>query len=239
MRLYPAIDMIDGQCVRLVQGDYSQKTTFSEDPLAVALRWQEQGGELIHLVDLDGARNGEMPNFDTVCRIAKELDIPVEIGGGIRDMRAVSQYLEHGVHRVILGTAAIKSPEFVKEAVREYGKRIVVGIDAKDGMVAISGWEEVSRISALSLAKQMEEIGVSTLIYTDIATDGMLKGPNLSAMQEMAEYVSVDVVASGGVSSLNDLEQLKKTGVEGAIVGKALYTGHIKLTDAVRICKSV
>ncbi len=239
MRLYPAIDMIDGQCVRLVQGDYSQKTTFSEDPLAVALRWQEQGGELIHLVDLDGARNGEMPNFDTVCRIAKELDIPVEIGGGIRDMRAVSQYLEHGVHRVILGTAAIKSPEFVKEAVREYGKRIVVGIDAKDGMVAISGWEEVSRISALSLAKQMEEIGVSTLIYTDIATDGMLKGPNLSAMQEMAEYVPIDVVASGGVSSLNDLEQLKKTGVEGAIVGKALYTGHIKLTDAVRICKSV
>lgn len=239
MRLYPAIDMIDGQCVRLVQGDYSQKTTFSEDPLAVAIRWQEQGGEFIHLVDLDGARNGDMPNFDTVCRIAKELNIPVEIGGGIRDMHAVSQYLEHGVERVILGTAAIKSPKFVKEAVREYGKRIVVGIDAKDGMVAVNGWEEVSRVSALSLAKQMEEIGVSTLIYTDIATDGMLKGPNLIAMQEMAEYVTVDVVASGGVSSLKDLEQLKKTGVEGAIVGKALYTGHIKLADAVRICRSV
>lgn len=239
MRLYPAIDIIDGQCVRLVQGDYSQKTTFSEDPLAVAIRWQEQGGEFIHLVDLDGARNGEMPNFETVCRIAKELNIPVEIGGGIRDMHAVSQYLEHGVERVILGTAAIKSPKFVKEAVREYGKRIVVGIDAKDGMVAVNGWEEVSRVSALSLAKQMEEIGVSTLIYTDIATDGMLKGPNLIAMQEMAEYVTVDVVASGGVSSLKDLEQLKKTGVEGAIVGKALYTGHIKLADAVRICKSV
>ena len=239
MRLYPAIDMIDGQCVRLVQGDYSQKTTFSEDPLAVALRWQEQGGEFIHLVDLDGARNGEIPNFDTVCHIAKALDIPVEIGGGIRDMHAVSQYLEHGVERVILGTAAIKSPKFVKEAVREYGKRIVVGIDAKDGMVAVNGWEEVSRVSALSLAKQMEEIGVSTLIYTDIATDGMLKGPNLIAMQEMAEYVTVDVVASGGVSSLKDLEKLKKTGVEGAIVGKALYTGHINLEDAVRICKSV
>ena len=239
MRLYPAIDMINGQCVRLVQGDYSQKVTFSKDPLAVALRWQEQGGEFIHLVDLDGARSGDMPNFDTVCRIAQELQIPVEIGGGIRDMHAVAKYLEHGVNRVILGTAAIKNPGFVKEAVREYGHRIVVGVDAKDGMVAVSGWEEMSQVSALSLAKRMEEIGVCTLIYTDIATDGMLKGPNLSAMKEMAEYVSIDVVASGGVSSLEDLEQLKRTGVEGAIVGKALYTGHIQLADAVAICKTV
>ncbi len=239
MRLYPAIDMINGQCVRLVQGDYSKKTTFSDDPLTVALRWQEQGGEFIHLVDLDGAKSGNMPNFDIVCRIAATLNIPVEIGGGIRDMHAVSHYLEHGVNRVILGTAAIKNPEFVKEAVREYGERIVIGIDAKDGMVAVSGWEEVSQISALTLAKQMEDIGVSTLIYTDIATDGMLKGPNLSAMKEMAEHVNLKVVASGGVSSLEDLQHLKKTGVEGAIIGKALYTGHIKLTDAVAICKAV
>ncbi len=239
MRLYPAIDMINGQCVRLVQGDYSKKTTFSDDPLTVALRWQEQGGEFIHLVDLDGAKSGNMPNFDIVCRIAATLNIPVEIGGGIRDMHAVSQYLEHGVNRVILGTAAIKNPEFVKKAVREYGERIVIGIDAKNGMVAVSGWEEVSQVSALTLAKQMEDIGVSTLIYTDIATDGMLKGPNLSAMKEMAEHVNMNVVASGGVSSLEDLQHLKKTGVEGAIIGKALYTGHIKLADAVAICKAV
>lgn len=239
MRLYPAIDMIDGQCVRLVQGDYRKKTTFSEDPLAVALRWQEQGGEFIHLVDLDGAKTGDMPNFDIICRIAAELDIPIEVGGGIRDIHAVEKYLEHGVDRVILGTAAIKNPDFVKETVKEYGKRIVVGIDAKDGMVAVSGWEEVSQVSALSLAKRMEQLGVCTIIYTDIATDGMLKGPNLSAMREMAEYVATDVVASGGVSSLKDLEQLSKTGVEGAIVGKALYTGHIQLSDAVSLCKSI
>lgn len=239
MRLYPAIDMIDGQCVRLVQGDYRKKTTFSEDPLAVALRWQEQGGEFIHLVDLDGAKTGDMPNFDMICRIAKELDIPIEVGGGIRDIHAVEKYLEHGVNRVILGTAAIKNPDFVREAVKEYGKRIVVGIDAKDGMVAVSGWEEVSQVSALSLAKRMEQLGVCTIIYTDIATDGMLKGPNLSAMREMAEYVATDVVASGGVSSLKDLEQLSKTGVEGAIVGKALYTGHVQLSDAVSLCKSI
>lgn len=239
MRLYPAIDMIDGKCVRLVQGDYRKKTTFSEDPLAVAQRWQEEGGDLIHLVDLDGAKSGDMPNFDIVCRIASELKIPIEIGGGIRDMHAVEKYLEHGVERVILGTAAIKNPDFVKEAVKEYGKRIVVGIDAKDGMVAISGWEEVSKVSALSLAKQMEQLGVATLIYTDIATDGMLKGPNFTAMQEMAEYVALDVVASGGVSSLKDLERLSKTGVEGAIIGKALYTGHIKLPEAVSLCQNM
>ena len=140
---------------------------------------------------------------------------------------------------MILGTAAIKNPDFVREAVKEYGKRIVVGIDAKDGMVAVSGWEEVSQVSALSLAKRMEQLGVCTIIYTDIATDGMLKGPNLSAMREMAEYVATDVVASGGVSSLKDLEQLSKTGVEGAIVGKALYTGHVQLSDAVSLCKSI
>ena len=238
MRLYPAIDMIDGKCVRLLQGDYRKKTTFSEDPLAVALRWQEEGGEFIHLVDLDGAKSGDMPNFELICRIAGELQIPIEVGGGVRDMHAVEAYLEHGINRVILGTAAIKNPDFVKEAVKEYGHRIVVGIDAKDGMVAVSGWEEVSQVSALSLAKRMEQLGVSTLIYTDIATDGMLKGPNLSAMQEMAEYVTIDVVASGGVSSLKELEQLGKTGVEGASVGKALYTGHIDLRDAISLCQT-
>ncbi len=237
MRLYPAIDIIDGQCVRLSQGDYQKKTTFSEDPLAVAKKWEEQGGEFLHLVDLDGAKTGDMPNFNLIISIARELKIPVEIGGGIRNMDAVSRYLDNGVNRVILGTAAIRNPEFVKEAVEKYGDRIVVGIDAKDGMVAISGWEEVSSVSALELAGQMEKLGVKTIIYTDIATDGMLKGPNVSAMEEMVNHVSVDVVASGGVSSLADLELLSKTGIEGAIVGKALYTGHMELDKAVALCR--
>lgn len=239
MRLYPAIDIIGGQCVRLSQGDYQKKTTFSEDPLAVARRWESLGGEFLHLVDLDGAKTGDMPNFDLIVSIAKELKIPVEIGGGIRNMEAVTRYLENGVRRVILGTAAIRNPEFVKEAVEQYRDRIVVGIDAKDGMVAVSGWEEVSSVSALELAKQMEELGVKTIIYTDIATDGMLQGPNASAMKEMADHVSMDVVASGGVSALADLELLSKTGVEGAIVGKALYTGHMELSDAVALCRKL
>ena len=233
MRIYPAIDIIDGACVRLVQGDYSQKTKFADDPCEIAVRWQNEGGEFIHIVDLDGARNGEMPNFDLIVRIADKLNIPIEVGGGVRNMECVEKYLDNGVNRVIIGTSALSNPDFVKEAVAKYGERIVVGIDAKDGMVAVNGWEEVSTTSAIDLAKQMEKIGVKTIIYTDIATDGMLKGPNVKAMEEMTEAVSIDVVASGGVSSVDDIEKLKGTGVEGAIVGKALYTDTLCLNDAI------
>ncbi|MGN1093335.1 MAG: 1-(5-phosphoribosyl)-5-[(5-phosphoribosylamino)methylideneamino]imidazole-4-carboxamide isomerase [Monoglobaceae bacterium] len=233
MRIYPAIDIIDGACVRLVQGDYSQKTKFADDPCEIAVRWQNEGGEFIHIVDLDGARNGEMPNFDLIVRIADKLNIPIEVGGGVRNMECVEKYLDNGINRVIIGTSALSNPDFVKEAVAKYGERIVVGIDAKDGMVAVNGWEEVSTTSAIDLAKQMEKIGVKTIIYTDIATDGMLKGPNLKAMEEMTEAVSIDVVASGGVSSVDDIEKLKGTGVEGAIVGKALYTDTLCLNDAI------
>lgn len=233
MRIYPAIDIIDGACVRLVQGDYSQKTKFADDPCEIAMRWQNEGGEFIHIVDLDGARNGEMPNFDLIVRIADKLNIPIEVGGGVRNMECVEKYLDNGINRVIIGTSALSNPDFVKEAVAKYGERIVVGIDAKDGMVAVNGWEEVSTTSAIDLAKQMEKIGVKTIIYTDIATDGMLKGPNLKAMEEMTEAVSIDVVASGGVSSVDDIEKLKGTGVEGAIVGKALYTDTLYLNDAI------
>ena len=233
MRLYPAIDIIDGACVRLVQGDYSQKTKFADDPCEIAMRWQNEGGEFIHIVDLDGARNGEMPNFDLIVRIADKLNIPIEVGGGVRNMECVEKYLDNGVNRVIIGTSALSNPDFVKEAVTKYGERVVVGIDAKDGMVAVNGWEEVSNTSAIDLAKQMEKIGVKTIIYTDIATDGMLKGPNVKAMEEMTEAVSIDVVASGGVSSVDDIARLKDTGVEGAIVGKALYTDALCLKDAI------
>ena len=239
MRLYPAIDIIDGKCVRLSQGDYSKKTTFAENPVEVAKMWQEQGGEFLHRVDLDGAKSGDMPNAELISQIAKELDIPVEIGGGIRNMEAIEKYLASGVNRVILGTVAIRNPELVKEAVSRFGEKIVVGIDAKNGAVAVSGWEEVSEVSALDLAKQMEGYGVKTIIYTDIATDGMLNGPNIEAMAEMAAHTSMNVVASGGVTSLEDLKRLKSTGVEGAIIGKALYTNHIKLSDAVELCKGL
>lgn len=233
MTIYPAIDIIDGKCVRLVQGDYSQKTTFSDSPLDVAKKWRSLGGEFIHLVDLDGAKSGDTPNFELVTRIAKALDIPVEIGGGIRNMETVDKYLQNGVFRVIIGTAAVKNPEFVREAVEKYDDRIAVGIDAKDGMAAISGWEDVSEAPALELAKRMRDYGVKSIIYTDIATDGMLGGPNIEAMREMKNNVDIEIIASGGVSSIDDVRRLKETGVEGAIIGKALYTGDIDLKLAI------
>ena len=233
MTIYPAIDIIDGKCVRLVQGDYSQKTTFSDSPLDVAKKWRLMGGEFIHLVDLDGAKSGNTPNFELVTRIAKTLDIPVEIGGGIRNMETVDKYLQNGVFRVIIGTAAVKNPEFVREAEEKYDDRIAVGIDAKDGMAAISGWEDVSEAPALELAKRMRDYGVKSIIYTDIATDGMLGGPNIEAMREMKNNVDVEIIASGGVSSIDDVRKLKETGVEGAIIGKALYTGDIDLKLAI------
>lgn len=233
MRIYPAIDIIGGQCVRLVQGDYAQQTTFSEDPLAVAKRWEAEGGTFLHLVDLDGAKSGDMPNFALIQNIARTLSVPVEVGGGIRTMDAAQAYLQAGIQRVIIGTSALRDPAFVKELAAEYGDRVAVGIDAKDGMVATAGWEEVSDVPALTLASQMEDCGVSCLIYTDIATDGMLQGPNLAAMQEMAAHVRIPVVASGGVSSVQDIVNLKKTGVEGVIVGRALYTGHVDLKEAI------
>lgn len=202
MRIYPAIDIIDGACVRLVQGDYSQKTKFAEDPIEIALKWQKKGGEFIHIVDLDGARCGTMPNFELIKNIANTLDVPIEVGGGVRDMNAVDKYLDAGISRVILGTSALNNPDFVKEAVLKYSEKIAVGIDAKDGLVAINGWEEVSETTAVDLAKKMESIGVKNIIYTDIATDGMLMGPNIEAMCEMVNAVSVNVIASGGVSSI-------------------------------------
>lgn len=237
MTIYPAIDIIDGACVRLVRGDYSQKTKFADDPCEVAKKWEASKGEFIHIVDLDGARNGETPNLELIKKIASEVNVPIEVGGGIRSMEVVDKYLQGGVERVIIGTSALKDPDFVKEAVVKYGDRIAVGIDAKDGMAAVCGWEEVSRTSAISLAKEMEKIGVKHIIYTDIATDGMLKGPNLEAMEEMVKAVSVNIIASGGVSSVEDVEKLKETGVAGAIIGKALYTDKVDLAEAVAAAK--
>lgn len=234
MRIYPAIDIIDGACVRLERGDYSKKTKFADDPCEVAKKWESDGGEFIHIVDLDGAKSGTMPNFELICRIAAAVNVPIEVGGGIRSMEAVEKYLGGGVERVIIGTSALSNPEFVGEAVRRFGAGIAVGIDAKDGMAAVNGWEEVSSVPAVELAKKMSGMGVKNIIYTDIATDGMLNGPNVAAMAEMVSAVpDVNIIASGGVTSAEDVAALLETGVEGAIIGKALYTGRITVAAAM------
>jgi len=236
MIIYPAIDIRNGKCVRLTQGRYDDMTVFSDEPVNTAIKFQEAGALWLHVVDLDGAR-GDANNRGLIIEIASKLNIPVQTGGGIRTLDDIKELLESGIARVILGTAAVKNPELVAKAVSLYNDRIAAGIDAKDGYVAIEGWEKVSRIKALDLAKTMEEAGVKTIIYTDIATDGMLSGPNINAMAEMVEKVNMEVIASGGVSKVEDLLALKETGVHGAIVGKALYTGSVDLKEALaRLC---
>lgn len=232
MIIYPAIDIRGGQCVRLTQGRYDNMTVFAPDPAAMAVKFQAAGASWLHVVDLDGAR-GEAGNRNIIGRIARTLNIPVQTGGGIRTFDDIKQVLDSGVSRVILGTAAVKDPELVKKAVEVYGERIAIGIDAKDGYVAIEGWEKTSSFKAVEFARTMESIGVQTIIYTDIATDGMLSGPNLHAMKEMSDAVGLNIIASGGVSSIEDLLNLKALGLHGAIVGKALYTGAIDLKQAL------
>lgn len=237
MILYPAIDMKDGKCVRLLQGRFDNVTVYSENPVDMALKWEGMGAGYLHVVDLDGARLGKPKNLPIVSEIASRLGIPVQLGGGIRDMKTIETILAKGIERVILGTSAVKNPELVKEALKEYGNRIVIGIDAKDGRVAIEGWEKTSDFTAVDFAKKMRDLGASTIIYTDIATDGMLAGPNLKAMEEMVAATGIDIIASGGVSKLEDIKNLKETGVAGAIIGKALYTGNIDLKEALEAAK--
>lgn len=235
MIIYPAVDIKDGKCVRLRQGSYSDITVFGDDPLEMALRWQKAGARFLHVVDLDGARGQGKNNRNVIGEIVRTLDIPVQTGGGIRTMADIDEILSLGAARVILGTSAVKDPELVRQSVARYGERIAVGIDAKNGMVAIEGWEKTSGLPAVDFARQMEELGVRTIIYTDIARDGMLSGPNFDAMKEMRQAVSMSVIASGGVSSIDDLLMLKLIGMAGAIVGKAIYTGDIDLEEALRI----
>lgn len=234
MIIYPAIDIRGGKCVRLTQGRYDDITIFSDDPVNMALQFQKAGAKYLHVVDLDGAR-GDNDNREIIRRIAKELSIPVQTGGGIRTMADIETVLEFGISRVILGTSAVRNPEIVSEAVKKYKNRIAVGIDAKNGFVAIEGWEKTSGIKAVEHAKNMEALGVQTIIYTDIATDGMLSGPNMLAMSEMVKKVKMEVIASGGVSSLKDIRHLKEVGVAGVIVGKAIYTGDVDLKKALEL----
>ncbi|HMM05200.1 MAG TPA: 1-(5-phosphoribosyl)-5-[(5-phosphoribosylamino)methylideneamino]imidazole-4-carboxamide isomerase [Clostridiales bacterium] len=228
-QILPAIDLIDGQCVRLVQGDYSKKTVFADDPVAKAKEFLAKGAHAIHLVDLDGAKAGYPVNQEIVKAVRQETGMFAEIGGGIRTMADLEAYLDAGIDRVILGTAAVRDKAFLTAAAKKYGRQIAVGIDAKDGKVAIAGWAEKSDLDAFSFAQVIAGLGIATIIYTDISRDGMLAGPNLEAMAKMASSVEAAVIASGGVTKDSDVAALKETGVSGVIIGKAIYTGDVKL----------
>ncbi len=236
MIFFPAIDIKDGQCVRLYQGDMERVTVFGDDPAGQARGFADAGAEWLHVVDLNGAVAGRPQNADAVKGILDAIDIPVQLGGGIRDRETIDVWLDGGVARVILGTAAVREPELVKEACGDRPGRVAVGIDAKDGMVAVEGWTELSEITALDLAKRFEDSGTAAIIYTDIARDGAMKGPNVEATVELAKAVSIPVILSGGVSSMADLEAAKAAGdglLEGVISGRALYDGRIDLAAAV------
>ncbi|GLI38427.1 1-(5-phosphoribosyl)-5-[(5-phosphoribosylamino)methylideneamino]imidazole-4-carboxamide isomerase [Geobacter hydrogenophilus] len=240
MIVIPAIDLKEGKCVRLEQGLMEKDTVFCDSPADQAREWERQGAELLHIVDLDGAFAGEPKNRASIEAIVKAIAIPTQLGGGIRDIATIEAYLSLGIGRVILGTAAQRNPALVEEACRLFPGRIVVGIDAKNGMVAVQGWAEVTGVTAVDLAKRFEGYGVAAIIYTDIARDGMMQGPNIEATRALAEAISIPVIASGGVSSLKDIENLmaiEASGIAGAITGKAVYTGAINLAEAVVLTK--
>lgn len=237
MRIYPAIDIKDGNCVRLLQGKFSDLTVYGNNPAEMAKKWESLGGEYIHVVDLDGALKGHGVNAEKISEICKSVSIPVQTGGGIRTMADIEAKLNCGISRVIIGTKAVSNPDFIKEAVEKYGDKIVIGIDAKDGMVAVEGWEKTSDFTAVEFAKKMVSLGVKTIVYTDIATDGTLAGPNVQAMKEMASSVDADIIASGGIGNIEHILSLKDTGVEGVIVGRALYTDNVDLEEAVKLSK--
>ncbi len=233
MQIYPAIDIIDGKAVRLSQGKFDDVTVFNDDPADAAKDWVDAGATYIHIVDLDGARQGKSFIVDILKKITDKYNVPVQTGGGVRTIDDVRARIEAGASRVIIGTAAVKNPELVKEAVSLYGDKIAVGVDAKNGMVAISGWEEISNVTAVDLCLKMKEYGVKTVIYTDISKDGMMSGPNIESTKELIEKTGMDVIASGGVSKLEDVENVKNINAAGVIIGKALYNGAINLAEVL------
>lgn len=234
MLIFPAIDLYDGQAVRLIKGDYRQKTVYSDDPVSVAMDFRERGASAVHLVDLEGAREGTTPNFDLVCEIRKRSGLFCEIGGGIRSMDTVERYLSSGIDRVILGTAALRDPLFTGEAVRCFKDRIAVGADIRDGNIAVSGWLETSEADAFDLCADMEALGVKTIICTDISKDGAMRGTNRTLYRDLSARFSLNITASGGVSSIEDVRALRAMDLYGAIIGKAYYTGAIDLRQAIR-----
>ncbi|MEY3867562.1 MAG: hypothetical protein RLZZ338_1453 [Cyanobacteriota bacterium] len=237
MNVIPAIDLLEGRCVRLYQGDYGRSQTFNENPVEVAKQWVDQGATLLHLVDLDGAKSGQSTNLNVIEAIVNTINIPCQVGGGLRDRASVSRVLNIGVKRGILGTIAVEKPDIVAELCAEFPGQILVGIDARNGKVATRGWLETSEVLATELAARMQKLGAAEIIYTDIHRDGTLAGPNLEALRELAEAISIPIIASGGVSSITDLLNLltlEPIGVKSAIVGKAIYTGDVSLKEAIQ-----
>lgn len=237
MLIYPAIDLYEKEAVRLFKGDYAQKTVYSTDPVSVAADFRRQGAERVHLVDLEGARDGNTPNFDIVCAIKRETGLFCEIGGGIRSMQTVEKYLDAGIDRVILGTAAVTDGAFLSEVAAKYGGQLAVGADIKDGYVAIKGWTKSSGVTAEDFFEKLEETGIGTVICTDISRDGAMKGTNRELYRELSGKFSMDLIASGGVSSLDDVRALAAMNIHGAIIGKAYYTGAIVLSEAIEAAK--
>jgi len=233
MQIWPAIDLRGGKCVRLKQGDYARQTVYGDDPAAMARRWVGQGARHLHLVDLDGARDGRLVNREAIGAIVQAVDIPTELGGGVRDEATIRELLALGMSRVVVGTKAIREPDWLRQMCVQFPEQIVLGIDAKDARVATDGWLALSDMPATELARQFASEPLAAIVYTDIATDGMMSGPNLDAMREMAAAVDLPVIASGGVASVEDVRQLAETGVAGCIIGRALYEGNLQLADAI------
>jgi len=237
MTIYPAIDLYEGKAVRLVRGDYDQMTVYNDNPAAVAKGFKELGATHMHVVDLEGARDGEPKNFSTIKRILTETDLAVQVGGGIRDTATIEKYLEIGVKRVILGTAAVAKPGFLKEAVGKFVGAIAVSADIKEGLIALKGWTEMSDQDAMTFCAEVEKIGVQTLICTDISKDGLLEGTNMQLYDTLRKELSLYIIASGGVTTLDEIKTLSQKGINGAILGKALYTGNIDLAEAIKAAK--
>ncbi len=238
MYILPAIDIKDGTCVRLYKGDYTTAHKVAESAVATAAKFEAAGAAWMHMVDLDGAKDGQRVNSDLILSVRKSCGLKIEVGGGIRDMEAVDFYLEHGIDRVILGSAAIRDPDFVKAAVKKYAGRIAVSIDARNGLVSADGWTDTSEVNFITLAKEMEAIGVKYLIFTDISKDGMLSGPNLTMLDELQAAVKCHIIASGGVSNLKDIIDLSNLQLYGAISGKAIYTGSLDLKQAIAVAEA-
>ncbi|MGA1840622.1 MAG: 1-(5-phosphoribosyl)-5-[(5-phosphoribosylamino)methylideneamino]imidazole-4-carboxamide isomerase [bacterium] len=236
MLIIPAIDLIQGECVRLYQGKEENKIVFSKSPLEVALRWQSMGAKIVHLVDLDGAFKGNPQNLTTILQLAKKLDIPIELGGGLRNPEIIARMFEGGVNRIILGTISYTHPDIVRKISEKYPGRILIGVDASDGFLAIKGWKDITRIKVYEFCRQWTDSGIRAIIYTDIKKDGTMRGPNIEAITRLLDKVDIPVIAAGGISSMTDLEKLaplEKKGLEGVIIGRALYTGAVKLDQAI------
>lgn len=234
MQVWPAIDLRGGRCVRLRQGDYDRETVFAEDPVEMAHRWVAQGAECLHVVDLDGARDGQLANRDAVAGIVSAVDVPCQLGGGVRRRSTIRALLQLGLHRLVVGTRAVKEPDWFRAVCRDFPDQLALGIDARDGWVATDGWRRTSRVTAGQFARQFAGEPVAAIVYTDIARDGMMSGPNVDAMAEMSQAVDLPVLASGGVTTVEDVRQLAQRGLSGCIIGRALYEGTLKLEDVLR-----